>query len=104
MKIGSSMKKEVKEELYVLLKEFKDVFSWSYNDMYGLDTDIVQHKLPLKPECPPARQKLRRMKQEMSLKIKEEVQKQFDVGFLAVEKYFQWVANIVSVLKKDGKV
>ena len=104
MKIGSSMKKEVKEELYVLLKEFKDVFSWSYNDMCGLDTDIVQHKLPLKPECPLVRQKLRRMKPKMSLKIKEEVQKQFDVGFLAVEKYFQWVANIVSVLKKDGKV
>jgi len=40
----------------------------------------------------------------MSLKIKEEVQKQFDIGFLAVAKYPQWVANIVPVPKKDGKV
>jgi len=104
VKIGTSMKKEVKEELCVLLKEFRDVFAWSYNDMPGLDTDIVQHKLPLKPECPPVRQKLRRMKPEMSLKIKEEVQKQFDAGFLAVAKYPQWVANIVPVPKKDGKV
>jgi len=62
VKIGTSMKKEVKEELCALLKEFRDVFAWSYNDMPGLDTDIVQHKLPLKPECPPVRQKLRRKK------------------------------------------
>jgi len=72
--------------------------------MPGLDTNIVQHKLPLKEECPPVKQKLRRMKPEMSLEIKEEVKKQFDAGFLAVAKYPQWVANIVPVLKKDGKV
>jgi len=104
VKIGTSMKREVKQKLCALLKEFRDVFAWSYNDMPGLDTDTVQHKLPLKPECPPVRQKLRRMKPEMSLKIKEEVQKQFDAGFLAVAKYPQWVANIVPVPKKDGKV
>ena len=40
----------------------------------------------------------------MSLKIKEEVKKQFDVGFLAVDRYPEWVANIVPVPKKDGKV
>ena len=87
-----------------MLKEFKDVFAWSYQDMPGLDTDIVQHKLPFKEECPPVKQKLRRMKPKMSLKIKEEVKKQFDAGFLAVAKYPQWVANIVPVPKKDGKV
>ena len=40
----------------------------------------------------------------MLLKIKEEVKKQFDAGFLEVEKYLGWVANIVPILKKDGKV
>ena len=40
----------------------------------------------------------------MSLKIKEEVKKQFDVGFLVVARYPEWVANIVTVPKKDGKV
>jgi len=37
----------------------------------------------------PVKQKLRRMKSEMSLKIKEEVKKQFDAGFLVVAKYPQ---------------
>ena len=40
----------------------------------------------------------------MLLKIKEEVNKQLDMGFLEVSKYPQWVANIVPVPKKDGKV
>ena len=50
------------------------------------------------------KQKLRRMKPEMSLKITKEVKKQFDAGLLAVDRYPEWVANIVLVLKKDGKV
>jgi len=52
-----------------------------------LSSEIVQHKLPLNPECSPVKQKLRRMKPEMSLKIKEEVKKHFDVGFLAISRY-----------------
>ena len=40
----------------------------------------------------------------MFLKIKEKVEKQFDAGFLEVAKYPQWVANIVPVPKKNGKV
>ena len=40
----------------------------------------------------------------MLLKIKEEVKKQLDAGFLEIAKYSEWVANIVPVPKKDGKV
>ena len=40
----------------------------------------------------------------MSEKIKDEVMKKFDEGFLAVTSDPQWVANIVSVPKKDGEV
>jgi len=44
------------------------------------------------------------MKLEVSLKIKEEVEKQFNAEFLAVAQYPQWVANIVPAPKKDGKI
>ena len=72
--------------------------------MPGLDIDIVVHRLPLREECAPVKQNLRRVKPEMLLKIKEEVKKQLDARFLKVSKYPQWVANIVPVPKKDGKV
>ncbi|GAU49605.1 hypothetical protein TSUD_407700 [Trifolium subterraneum] len=57
-----------------------------------------------RPECPPVKQKLRRTHPDMALKIKEEVQKQIDAGFLVTSEYPQWLDNIVPVPKKDGKV
>lgn len=72
--------------------------------MPGLDTTIVEHKLPLRPEFPHVKQKLRRNRPNMSIKIREEVKRQFNAGFLEVAKYSQWVSNIVHVPKKDGKV
>ena len=87
-----------------LLKEYVDVFVWSYQDMLGLDTDIVVHHLPLREESSSVKQKLRRVKSEMLLKIKEEMRKQLDAGFLEVSKYPEWVVNIVPIRKKDGKV
>ena len=72
--------------------------------MPSLSTKIVEHKLPMRPKCRQVQQKLRRVKPKMLLKIQEEVKKQLDAWFLEVTKYPKWVANIVSVSKKDGKV
>ena len=44
------------------------------------------------------------MRPEMSEKIKVEVMKQFNAGFLVATSYPQWVTNVVSVAKKDDKV
>ena len=44
------------------------------------------------------------MKPEWTFKIKEEVEKRYNVGFLSVVNYPEWLANVVSVPKKDGKV
>lgn len=72
--------------------------------MPDLDTDNVEHMLPFKEDFPPVKQKLRKTRLDMAMKIKEEVQKQLDAGFLVVANYPQWIANIVHVPKKDGKV
>ncbi|KAI5402069.1 hypothetical protein KIW84_066514 [Lathyrus oleraceus] len=55
VKIGALLEESVKKGLISLLREYSDIFSWSYEDMSGLDTDIVQHFLPLKPECMPVK-------------------------------------------------
>ena len=41
---------------------------------------------------------------EIILKTKEEVEKQLKASFLTAIAYLDWVANIVPVPKKDGKV
>ena len=87
VRVGSTLQDTVKTRLIELLHEYDDVFAWSYQDMPELDTDIVTHKLPLKEECSAVKQKLRRTRPDMALKIREEVRKQFDTGFLEVSKY-----------------
>lgn len=47
-----------------LLKEYKDIFTWSYDDIPELSTDIVQHKIPLYSDAKPVKQKLRRIRPE----------------------------------------
>ena len=73
MKIETTLSPTIKEKLINLLREYNDVFAWSYQDMPSLDTDIVVHRLPLREECAPIKQKLRKVKLEMLLKIKEEI-------------------------------
>ena len=75
VKIGVNFPKDMKDELRALLKEFKEIFSWSYQDMPGLDIEIVVYRIPFKFECPSVRQALRTIKLEIILKIKEEVEK-----------------------------
>ena len=69
MKIETTLLPATKKELIDLLQDYSDMFTLSYQDMLGLDTDIVVHCLPLKEECLPHRSS------EMLLKIKEEVKK-----------------------------
>ena len=78
IKIGTTLSPAIRKELIDLLQDYNDVFAWSYQDMPGLDTNIVVHRLPLREKCMPVKQKLRRVKPEMLLKIKEEVKKQLD--------------------------
>ncbi|GKV34054.1 hypothetical protein SLEP1_g42477 [Rubroshorea leprosula] len=104
IKINVHLSTEERKELIEILAEFQNVFAWSYEDMPGLDLDIAVHAIPLYFEAKPVRQKLRRMKPGVLLKVKEEVQKLLDVNFIEVAMYPEWVANIVLVMKKDGRV
>ena len=52
----------------------------------------------------PIKQKLRRMRTEWLLKIKGEVTKQLKVGFIKSVHQAKWIANVVPIPKKDGKV
>ncbi|KAA3467800.1 RNA-directed DNA polymerase (Reverse transcriptase), Ribonuclease H [Gossypium australe] len=58
----------------------------------------------IKEECKPVQQKLGRTRLDVLLKIKENVKKQFDAGFLQVVKYSEWEVNIILVPKKDGRL
>ena len=46
------------EELLVsTLKEYRDVFAWSYKDLKGVDPKICHHTIPMKDDAKPSRQR-----------------------------------------------
>ena len=61
-----------------LLKEFVDIFSWSYEYLRTYDTSIFQHKVPLKPNVKPFRKRLRRINPALFPVIEKEVKKLLD--------------------------
>ena len=48
MYIAIDLSAKEEEELIKLLKEFKDVFAWSYKDLKGVDSKVFQHTIPIK--------------------------------------------------------
>ncbi|XP_074282937.1 uncharacterized protein LOC141607484 [Silene latifolia] len=75
LKIGTTLDPEERRGFINLRGAFKDVIAWSYKDMPGIDREIAEHKIPIKPGFKPVKQKLRRMRTEWSLKVKEEIDK-----------------------------
>ena len=104
IQVGNTLTTFEKNALVALLIEFKKVFAWSYKDMPRIDTDTVQHCIPTDPTMKPVKQKLRRMKPEWTLKIKEEIEKQYNARLMRVVNYLEWLANVVLMPKQDKKV
>ena len=87
VKVSIHLNKKQKEEMIEFLMLFQDVFAWSYDDMPGISTDIVVHRLPTDPNFLPVKQKPRKFKPEMSLKIKEQIVKQLNAKIIMVSHY-----------------
>ncbi|CAL9021212.1 unnamed protein product, partial [Prunus brigantina] len=50
----------------------------------------------------PFQQPPRRFSTEVQLKVKEEIERLLEAGFIRTARYVEWLANIVPVLKKTG--
>ena len=53
VKISKALTAEQRNMYIKLLKEYVDVFAWSYEDLRTYDTGIIQHNAPLKPKFKP---------------------------------------------------
>jgi len=58
LKIGALIIIIERKNLISLLREYVDVFAWSYIDMPSLHTNIVVYKVPLNEESIHVKQKL----------------------------------------------
>ena len=102
--ISSLLSYNLKEGIISIPQEFKDRFAWNYDEMLGLDRSLVEHRLPIKSEFHPFQQPPKRMSKEVELKVKEEIKKLLKAKFITLTRYVQWLANIIPVMKKNGKL
>ena len=102
--INVSLTEEEKSKLILLLKEFKDVFVWDYNEMLGLDPRLVAHMLNVNLEAKPVAQPAKIFHIEIKGQIVREVQKLLAAGFIKPIQHPLWLSNIVPVKKKNGQI
>jgi len=72
IKIGKGISRKERNAIKNLIREFRDVFAFSYNDLKAYKGDIIQHTIPLKEGANPFRHKLR----HVNLKLAPLVQKE----------------------------
>jgi hypothetical protein len=86
------------------LKEFPDVFAWKFEDLKTYDTNIIEHRIPLKDDINPFRKKLRHVNPMPFPIMEKEVKKLLDAQIIIPMRYSDWVANLVPVRKKNGEI
>jgi hypothetical protein len=87
-----------------LLKEFKDIFIWTYKDLKGIPPDITQHRIELDTLIPPTHQTRYRLNPNYATILKQNVDKLLVAGFIKHVEEATWLSPIIVVLKKNGKI
>jgi hypothetical protein len=104
VKLSKYLSPEIKRKYAELLRQYKDIFAWSYDELRTYDTTIMEHKIPLKPGVKPFKQKLRQINPILLPVIEKEVKKLMDAKIIVPLRYSEWVANLVPVRKKNGEI
>jgi hypothetical protein len=84
------------------MKDFPDVFAWSYEYLKVYDTKVIQHVIPIKYDHKSFKKNLRRINPLMLPLIENEVRKLFDAKIIVSLRFSKWVANLVPARKKSG--
>ena len=82
IKISKNLFEKVRGKLVALLKKYKDIFAWSYQEMLGLSPNLVSHKLKVDPNAKPVKQLPMKYHLDVEEKTKLEVQKLLKVVFM----------------------
>jgi len=102
--IGKGTSKEERNQIEKLIREYKDVFSWSYDDLKAYKGDIIQHTIPIKEHAKPFKPKLRTINPKLLPLIQKELDKMLATKIIAPTRHSSWLANLVVVRKKNGEI
>ena len=81
-RIGTLASPMVRQALITFLKDNRDVFAWSHENMLGIDPSVMVHKLNVSPSFTPIHQKKRVFTLERDQTTAEEVHKLLEANFI----------------------
>jgi hypothetical protein len=102
--IGASCSANEVQIYKSLFQEFCDVFTWSYEEMPGIDPDIVVHEIKTYLDAKPIRKRLRPVHPRKAAAIKLKVENFLKADFVYLVALTDWVSNLVLVTKKQGTI
>jgi len=97
VKLSKHLPQEHKTRYIKLFQEYIDVFAWKCEDLKTYDTSVIQHRIPLKLNTKPFKQKLRHVILFLLPVIQKEARKLLDAQIIIPLRYSEWVANLVNV-------
>jgi hypothetical protein len=71
--IGKGTTERERKAILSLIREFKDIFAWNYDELKAYRGDIIQHAIPLIKGAKPFRQKLRHINPKLARQIQKEL-------------------------------
>ena len=80
--VGAGLSDKYESELVEFLRENRDIFAWSPQDMPGVPRELAEHKLHIRPGSKPVKQPLRRFSEDKRRAIGEEIAKLQAAGFI----------------------
>jgi hypothetical protein len=101
--LGSQLSDEQEKTLLRYLFNNKYLFSWTANDLCGVNRDITEHALNVDPSFRPRKQMLRKMSDDKAEGARNEVKRLLSVGVIREVTYLEWLANTVMVKKANRK-
>ena len=104
IKIGNNTSPKERKAIENLIREYKDVFAWTYDDLKTFDLAIIEHTISLNEGAKPYRQKLRSVNPKLAPLIKKELEKMLAAGIIRPVRHTTWVFNLVIVGEKSGEI
>ncbi len=87
-----------------MLKEFKDVFAWTYKDLKGIPLELTQHKIELDITIPLTHQVKYRLNPNYVTIVKQNIDMLLTTKFIQYMEDATWLSPIVVVPQKNGKL
>ena len=80
--IGTNLSPRIKEGIINFLKDNLDVFAWSHEDVPGIPTNIIQHRLNVDLKKKPVQQRRRVFAPERNKAVMDKVNKLLAANFI----------------------